>query len=79
MKDRVASVNERLTLPQCREALREFVGGDVFDVGGDGPVVAVGVGDAGEAVAVGHVGGSPRSGTLARSGAMNGFTRTGLG
>ena len=36
-----------LSPPYHGEALRELVGGDVFDVGGDGPVVSVGVGDAG--------------------------------
>ena len=38
-------------------ALRDLVGGQVFDVGGDGPLVVVGVGDAGEAVVVELVGG----------------------
>ena len=46
-----------LALPQGGEAVGDLVGGKVFDVGGDGPLVSVGVCDAGEAVAVELVGG----------------------
>ena len=46
-----------LALAQGLEALGDLVGGQVFDVGGDGPLVVVGVGDAGEAGAVELVGG----------------------
>ena len=46
-----------LALAHGRDALGDLVGGEVFDVGGDGPLVAVGVGDAGQAVAVELVGG----------------------
>ena len=42
---------------QCGEPFRDLVGGQVFNVGGDGPLVALGVGDAGEAGAVELVGG----------------------
>ena len=40
-----------------RNAAGDLVGGQVFDVGGDEPLVAVGVGDAGDAGAVELVGG----------------------
>ncbi len=42
----------RSPLPHRRQALGDLVAGYVFNVGGDGPLVAVGVGDASEAVAV---------------------------
>ena len=38
-----------LPFPHLRQELGYLVGGYAFDVGGDGPVVAVGVGYAGEA------------------------------
>ena len=46
-----------LALTEGRQSPHDLVGGAVFDVGGDGPLVAVGVGDAGEAVAVELAGG----------------------
>lgn len=42
---------------QSGHAVGDLVGGQVFDVDGNGPLVAVGVGDAGEVVAVELVGG----------------------
>ena len=48
---------QSLAFPHRRDALGDLVGGQVFDVGGDGPLVVVGVGDSGEAVAVELVGG----------------------
>ncbi len=44
-------------LAQDGEAVGDLVGGQVFDVGGDGPLVSVGVCNSGEAVAVELVGG----------------------
>ena len=46
-----------LALAQRGDAFGYLVGRQVFYVGGDGPLVVVGVGDAGEAVAVELVGG----------------------
>ncbi len=37
----------RSPLPHRRESLGDLVAGYVFNVGGDGPLVAVGVGDVG--------------------------------
>ena len=41
-----------LSLAQRGDALRDLLGGQVFDVGGAGPLVVVGVGDAGSATEV---------------------------
>ena len=46
-----------LALCHRRQPPRDLIGSQVFDVGGDGPLVFVGVGDAGEAGAVELVGG----------------------
>ena len=47
----------RISLPPSPRCARRSGRGQVFDVGGDGPLVVVGVGDAGEVVAVELVGG----------------------
>ena len=47
---------DRLPLPHLRQTLGYLVGGYVFDVGGGGPLVAVGVGDAAEANGAGRSG-----------------------
>ena len=44
-------------LPQGGAAVGDLVGGQVFDLSGYGPLVAVGICDAGEAVALDLVGG----------------------
>ena len=58
MYDPTTSVQRgfKLSLPQLLQPLGDLVGGYVFDVGGDGPLVAVGVGDAGQADGAGWCG-----------------------
>ena len=45
-------VKSSIFLVKGHEAQGDLVGSQVFDVSGDGPLVVVGVGDAGEMVAV---------------------------